>query len=142
MTEAEPARILRQAAAIVRDGWSKGSSARNANGSPITSVAGLPPNATKAEEALSPVSFDVNAAMFRACSQRRVPKGLKKEDTRLLYFRTPERNMAALNEARSRFCLVAKTMHPSIWNDEVCKSGEEAAAMLEAAAASFGSSHV
>lgn len=139
----EAASILLRAAQIVRRGWSRGAPARTSSGDPVVSTAPCPPNASAREAALSPVSFDVNAAIMRASASQRVPHGVKKEDAKLLYWGVrDQRAQRAWQEARARFCLVAKTLHPSDWNDRVCKSSDEAAQMLERAAASFDVDHV
>lgn len=91
-------------------------------------------NPSKAELSLSPSRFDVGAAMFRAVARQRIPAGKTKEETRLMYFTITQHDRAILTHAEMLFCKAASTMHPSVWNDRVCKSGEEAAAMLEAAA--------
>lgn len=127
--------LLHRAATLCRTGWCRGRGAENGDGQALTVVAGPPPpNATAIEIQLSPTRFDVSGAMFRAIASRRIPKGRSKEETRLLYFSVDANGSAVLERAKTLFCLAARTLHPSIWNDTACKSGEQAAEMLELAA--------
>lgn len=126
--------ILRRAASIVRAGWSQGATARNEFGNPIVSTAHVQPNIQPKERLFAPTSFDVTGAIFRASAQPMPPRGKKKEDVRLLYWSVAPRREAVWQRALAAFCRTASTMHASDWNDKVCKTGEEAALMLEAAA--------
>ena len=128
------AALLRRAAALCRSGWCRGCSAQNETGARVTSVALAPANPSPSEVALSPVRFDVGSAMFRAIAVAKVPKGSRKEMSQLLYLSVPSTRRHLLDEAQAAFCRTAGAVHPSIWNDQTCKSGDQAADMLERAA--------